>query len=408
MNNFLREFKSRGFFHQCTSLDELDQEMRKSPIVAYGGFDCTASSLHIGNLILIMILRLLQKHGHKPIVLVGGGTTKIGDPSGKDESRKILSDEEINKNLNSIKSQLEKFIRFDDSDTGAIIVNNADWLDSLNYSDFLRNYGCYFSVNRMLSFDSVKLRLEREQNLSFLEFNYMLLQAYDFTVLSKKYNCRLQVGGSDQWGNIVNGVDLGKRLKLNQLFGLTNPLLTTASGAKMGKSVNGAVWLDEDMLSVYDYYQYWRNSEDADVIRFLKLYTDLDLSEIDKLAELKGADINEAKKILAFEATKICHGEEKAQIAAQTAISLFEQNSLSENMPEVVLEKLDIAAYELFVKANLASSNGEARRLIRGGGAKINDKLVTDETLIITTDYIKEGTIKLTAGKKKHVIVKVS
>ncbi|MFN7039196.1 MAG: tyrosine--tRNA ligase, partial [Alphaproteobacteria bacterium] len=355
---------------------------------------------------------LLQKHGHKPIVIVGGGTTKVGDPSGKDEARKMLSGEDIANNMEGIKKQLSQFLKFGENPSDAIMVNNADWLDSLKYTDFLRDYGRHFSINRMLTFDSVKIRLEREQNLSFLEFNYMLLQAYDFTVLNKKYNCRLQVGGSDQWGNIVNGIELGRKLQLPELFGLTNPLLTTASGAKMGKSVSGAVWLGEDMLSPYEYYQYWRNVEDADAIKFLKLFTDLSLNEIAKLENLQGAEINEAKKILAFEATKLCHGKEKARSAEETAKQVFEQNILSENLPTIYLtrEELEngIAAFELFHKAGLVSSGGEARRLIRGKGAKINDVTIENENQNITIDIFNDEAIKLSSGKKNHAIVKLN
>lgn len=411
--NFIEEFEARGFFHQCTDKENLVKRMNSETVTAYIGFDCTAPSLHVGSLMQIMILRLLQKHGHKPLVILGGGTTKIGDPSLKDEARKLMDDEAINLNLLGIKNVLSKYINFGSGIRDAIIVNNAEWLDNLNYLEFLRDYGKHFSVNRMLSFDSVKLRLEREQNLSFLEFNYMLLQAYDFVELFDRYNCILQIGGSDQWGNIVNGIDLGRRLGKSQpLFGLTTPLITTSSGAKMGKSVSGAVWLSSEMLSVYDFYQYWRNSEDADVVRFLKLYTDLPLPEIAKLAELKDKEINEAKKILAFEVTKLCHGEVEARNAADSALKLFSQGELGEHMPtvEITCEKLEqgISLYSLFVIANICQTGGEAKRLILGGGAKVNGQTILDPMALINSAYINDGKIKLSSGKKKHVAIKIN
>jgi len=410
--NFIEEFEARGFFHQCTDKESLIKKMDSEIVTAYIGFDCTAPSLHVGSLMQIMILRLLQKHGHKPLVILGGGTTKIGDPSLRDESRKLIDDEAINTNLLGIKGVLSKYINFGEGKSEAIIVNNAEWLDKLNYLEFLRDYGKHFSVNRMLSFDSVKLRLEREQNLSFLEFNYMLLQAYDFVELFDRYNCLLQIGGSDQWGNIVNGIDLGRRLgKSEVLFGLTTPLITTASGAKMGKSMSGAVWLSKDMLSVYDFYQYWRNVEDADVVKFLKLYTDLSLAEITKLALLKDREINEAKKILAFEVTKLCHGEIEAINAADSALKLFTQGELGEHMPTYDLAvdsiKSGINLYNLFVIVNLCQTGGEARRLIAGGGAKVNDQVILDPMVIINDAYIIDKKIKLSSGKKKHLAVNI-
>jgi tyrosyl-tRNA synthetase len=408
--DFIEEFIARGFFHQATDIDALTQLTSTKKITAYIGFDPTAKSLHVGNLIQIMMLRLLQKHGHRPIVLVGGGTVKVGDPSGKDEMRKILTDQGMNDNIEAIKSSLSKFIKFGSSE--AIMLNNDDWLKQINYIEFLRDYGKHFSINRMLKFDSVKLRLEREQNLSFLEFNYMLLQAYDFVELNRKYDCRLQIGGSDQWGNIINGVELNRRLEGQELFGLTTPLMTTANGVKMGKSVNGAVWLNEELLSPYDYYQFWRNTDDRDVIKFLKIFTELSLDEIERHAKCEGSEINSVKKLLAFEATKLCHGEEAAKQAAETALKMFENNVLAEDLPTIEIDKeeLDkgIPAYSIFHKANLAGSGGEARRLIRGNGAKINDTVVKDENMMVTSSHCNEdGIIKLAAGKKRHSLVKV-
>ncbi len=411
-SSFLEEFKARGFMHQCTDIENLEKLQNNEKITAYIGFDCTAKSLHVGSLMQIMIFRLLQKYGHKPIVLVGGGTTKVGDPSFKDEARKMLDDKAIEENMLGIKNSIAKFIHFGDGDDDAIMLNNAAWLDKINYLEFLRDYGKHFSVNRMLSFDSVKLRLEREQNLSFLEFNYMLLQAYDFVELHKRENCRVQIGGSDQWGNIVNGIELNRRLGEKEIFGLTTPLITTASGAKMGKTVGGAVWLNEEMLPVYDYYQFWRNTEDADVVRFLKLYTDLDLKEILKLEKLEGKELNEAKKILAFEATKLCHGEEQAKIAHDASIKTFEQGGVSmEGLPSIELDQnsLDkgIFCFEILNKLNLTNSNGEGKRLIKSGSVKINDVAISDQNQIISSNHINEKIIKLSVGKKKHGIVKI-
>ena len=409
---FIKEFRNKGYFHQCTNLDRLTSITKETKIAAYIGFDCTATSLHIGSLMQIMILRLLQQHGHKPIVIIGGGTSKIGDPTWKDEARKILSKEEIAKNAEGIKKSLSKFIKFGEESSDAIMLDNSEWLDSLNYLDFLRDFGSYFSVNRMLTMDSVRLRLEREQHLSFLEFNYMLLQAYDFYYLSKYYNCSLQLGGSDQWGNIVIGVDLIRKISSKEVFGMTTPLLTTSSGAKMGKTDAGAVWLNEDLLSPYDYYQYWRNCEDADVIRFAKLYSELNTKEFTKFENLVAEDINAAKKQLAYELTKLCHSEQAAKSALETAVKIFEQGEIDENLHTVVLEleilQAGINAYELFHEVGLATSKSEARKLIRGKGAKINDKLIEDENMIINTNFLLDkSVIKLSAGKKRHILVRI-
>ncbi|HJD58881.1 MAG TPA: tyrosine--tRNA ligase [Rickettsia endosymbiont of Ceroptres masudai] len=409
---FIEEFINKGYFHQCTDLDRLTTITKETKIAAYIGFDCTATSLHIGSLMQIMILRLLQQHGHKPIVIIGGGTSKIGDPTWKDEARKILSKEDIAKNAEGIKKSLSKFIKFGEGESDAIMLDNAEWLDSLNYLEFLRDFGIHFSINRMLTMDSVKLRLEREQHLSFLEFNYMLLQAYDFYYLSKYYNCSLQLGGSDQWGNIVMGADLTCKISGKDVFGMTTPLLTTSSGAKMGKTAAGAVWLNEDLLSPYDYYQYWRNCEDADIVRFAKLYSELTQAELNKFESLAAEDINAAKKQLAYELTKLCHSEQAAKSALETAVKIFEEGQIDENLPTVVLEQevlqAGISAYELFHEAGLASSKSEARKLIRGKGAKINDEVVADENMIINTTFLLDrNVIKLSAGKKRHILVKV-
>ncbi|WP_460021079.1 tyrosine--tRNA ligase [Magnetospira thiophila] len=410
-SDFLRILTERGFVHQCTDLEGLDKHLQEKMITAYIGFDCTASSLHVGSLLPIMMLRWLQKTGHKPIVLMGGGTTRVGDPSGKDESRKLLDDAQINANMAGIRKVFEKYLSFGDARGDAMMVNNADWLDGLNYIDFLRDFGPHFTINRMMTFDSVKLRLEREQPLTFLEFNYMILQAYDFAELGKRHDCLLQMGGSDQWGNIINGVELGRRVNNQSLFGLTSPLLTTASGAKMGKSAAGAVWLNADMLGSYEFWQYWRNTEDADVGRFLRLFTELPLDEIARLEALEGAELNEAKKILANEVTGLCHGRADAEAAAETARKTFEQGVLADDLPtiEVPLAELQagIPAFALLVRANLAASNGEARRLIKGGGAKLNDKPIQNETQNITDADLGGGAVlKLSAGKKRHALVK--
>lgn len=409
-SDFLRAVQERGYMHQCTDLDALDAKATEGPVTAYIGFDCTAPSLHAGSLVSIMLLRLFQKTGHKPIVLMGGGTTRVGDPSGKDESRQMLTDEKIADNMAGIKRVFAKFLTFGDGPTDAVMVNNADWLDNLNYIEFLRDYGPHFTINRMMSFDSVKLRLDREQPLTFLEFNYMILQAYDFVELARRQGCSLQMGGSDQWGNIINGVELGRRVADKHLFGLTTPLLTTASGAKMGKSAAGAVWLNEDQLSPYDYWQYWRNTEDADVGKFLRLFTEMPLDEIERLEALEGADINEAKKVLATEITRLCHGDDAASSAAETAAKTFEQGALGDDLPRVDVAKPDldagIAAFQLFQTAGLATSGGEARRLIKGGGGKVNDTAVTDEKQIIgASDINADGVIKVSFGKKRHVLI---
>jgi tyrosyl-tRNA synthetase len=405
-SEFLQAAQARGFIHQITDPEGLDARLASGkPMVAYIGFDATADSLHVGHLFQIMTLRLFQRCGHRPLALMGGGTTKIGDPSGKDEARKLLSEADIAANVASIKRSFDNYLDFGDGK--ALMVDNAEWLDKLLYIPLLRDIGRHFSVNRMLTMDSVKLRLERDQPLSFLEFNYMILQSYDFVELAKRYDCAMQMGGSDQWGNIVMGVELGRRVAEKQLFGLTTPLLTTASGAKMGKTAAGAVWLSQQRLSVYDYYQYWRNTEDADVIRFMKLFTDLPLDEIEKLAKLQGAEINEAKKILAFETTKLCHGETAAAEAAETARRAFEEGQSAEGLPTVELPKAELAAgmgvLDLFVRAGLAASKGEARRLVQGKGAKIADAIVESDTLVVKLDG---GTLKLTAGKKRHALVK--
>jgi tyrosyl-tRNA synthetase len=411
-SEFLRIISERGFIHQCTDEAALDKILAGDDVaVAYAGFDCTADSLHIGHLMPIMTLRWYQHCGHKPIALMGGGTTKVGDPSGKDESRQILTEETIATNIQGIRGTFEKFLSFGDAPTDTLMVNNADWLDALEYIPFLREFGKHFSVNRMLSFDSVKLRLEREQPLSFLEFNYMILQAYDFMELSRRDNCVLQIGGSDQWGNIVNGVELGRRVDGTALYGLTSPLIMTSAGEKMGKTAGGAVWLNSDRLSPYEYFQFWRNTADADVGRFLRLFTELPLDEIAKLEALQDAGINEAKKILAHEATKLCHGEAAALEAGETAKATFEDGTQGTALPTVDIAKADLAAgipaFEAMVKAGLANSNGEARRLIRGGGGRVNDVVISDESQTISTaDINADGAIKFSAGKKRHVLAK--
>jgi tyrosyl-tRNA synthetase len=410
-SDFLREITGRGFLHQCTDLDGLDALAAKGPIAAYIGFDCTADSLHVGSLVPIMMLRWLQKTGHKPIVLMGGGTTKIGDPSGKDESRQLLSEEQIQANMASIRRIFDRFLTFGDGPTDAIMIDNAEWLEKLNYIDFLREYGRHFSVNQMLAFDSVKLRLGREQHLSFLEFNYMILQSYDFLEIGRRHDCVLQMGGSDQWGNIVSGVDLGRRIDQMSLYGLTSPLITTAAGAKMGKTAQGAVWLNEARLSAYDYWQFWRNAEDGDVGRFLRLFTELPEDEIARLEALEGVEINAAKKQLADEATKLCHGVAAAEAAAETARRTFEEGALGQDLPtiEVPRDRLaqGIPAYELLRESGLTASNGEARRLIKGGGGRINDAAIDSDSRAVGLDDLNaDGLIKLSAGKKRHALVR--
>lgn len=411
VSDFVRVMVERGYLHQATDLEGLDERLNQGTVAGYIGFDCTAKSLHVGSLVQIMMLRWLQKTGHKPIVLLGGGTTRIGDPTGRDEARKMLDDAAIAENMAGIRQVFDKFVQFGEGATDAVMVNNADWLDGLGYISFLRDYGRHFSVNRMLTFDSVKLRLEREQPMSFLEFNYMILQAYDFLELSRRQNCLLQMGGSDQWGNIINGVELGRRVDERGLFGLTSPLITLASGQKMGKTAGGAVWLNAEMLSAYDYWQFWRNTADADVGRFLRLFTELPLDEIARLEALGGAEINEAKKILAHEATKMAHGEEAALSAAETARRTFEEGAAGEDLPVIVIPaaELDagIPAFELFARAGLAPSRKEARRTIQGGGARLNGEKVEDEQQPITTAWLSDGQIKLSAGRKRHALVKI-
>ncbi len=410
-SNFLRAVIDRGYLHQCTDLAALDTLAEEGRIIGYIGFDATADSLHVGSLVPIMLLRRLQQFGHKPIVLMGGGTTRVGDPSGKDSSRQLLTSEVIAQNKASIRGIFDKFLEFGDGPSDAVMLDNDDWLSNLNYLEFLRDYGQHFSVNRMLSFDSVKLRLDREQTLSFLEFNYMVLQAYDFVELAKRHGCVLQMGGSDQWGNIVNGVELGRRTDQLTLFGLTSPLITTASGAKMGKTADGAVWLNEDRLPAYDYWQFWRNTEDADVGRFLRLFTDLPLDEIARLDSLQGAERNTAKKVLATEATAMCHGKDAAAQAEKTAEETFEKGGTGAALPEITVDgdelAAGIAAFRLFSMAGLCSSNGEARRLIRGGGARLNDQVLSSEDQAIgASDLSADGVIKLSAGKKRHALVR--
>lgn len=421
-SEFLNIIQERGFLHQCTDLEGLDSLLSKEKVSAYIGFDCTAPSLHVGSLMQIMILRWLQKCGHRPIVLMGGATTLIGDPTGKDTERPPLSDQTIAANMAGIQTVFNKFAAFENLSNHALMVNNADWMDKLNFLSFLRDYGRHFSINRMLGMDSVKLRLSRESEMSFLEFNYMIMQAYDFVRLNQDKGCRLQIGGSDQWGNIICGVELHRRLmaKKNEgkqniyeaIFGLTTPLITTSSGTKMGKTASGAVWLNADMLSPFDYWQFWRNTEDADVGKFLRFFTELPLDEIKKLEALKDAEINEAKKILANEATKLCHGADAASAAAETARKTFEEGSAGDTLKTVFIDKTTlekgIMAYELFHFAGARSSKGEARKLIEGGGGKINDTAITDPKLLITTQHLNsDGYIKLSSGKKHHLLIKI-
>ena len=409
-SDFLSVLMERGFIHQCSDFEGVDAKAKAGELIAYIGFDCTASSLHVGSLVQIMMLRWLQKTGGKPVPLMGGGTTRVGDPSGKDESRRMLSLDDIEANKTSIKQVFSKFLSFGEARTDAVMPDNAEWLTALNYIDFLRDVGRHFSVNRMLSMDSVKMRLERDQELSFIEFNYMCLQAYDFVELHRRYGCLLQMGGSDQWGNIVTGIDLGRRMGAPQLYALTSPLLTTASGAKMGKTAAGAVWLNADMLPVYHYWQYWRNTEDADVGRFLKLFTDLPMDEIRKLEALAGADINEAKKILATEATAMLHGRDLAEAAAQTARQTFEEGALATSLPTIEIAASELAAgigvLNAFVKVGLVPSTGEARRQVKSGGLRVNDAPVTDERAQLSNaDLMGEGVIKLSFGRKKHILL---
>ncbi len=409
-SQFLQTMQERGYIHQITHPVELDEAAGKGPITAYIGFDATASSLHVGHMIQIMMLRRLQQAGHKPIVLMGGGTTKVGDPTFKDTQRPLLTDEQIQANIDSMKVSFARFLTFGDGPTDAVMVDNAEWLDKLGYVQFLRDYGVHFTINRMLTFDSVKLRLEREQPMTFLEFNYMLMQATDFLQLSRDRGCVLQMGGSDQWGNIINGVELIRRVDQKPSFGLTTPLLSTASGQKMGKTVGGAVWLNADMRSPYDYWQFWRNTEDADVGRFMKLFTDLSMEDIARYEAMQGADINEAKKVLANEATRMLHGEEAAHAAAEAARVAFEVGSVSRDMPTFEIAAADLEAgvvlAALATDAGLAASRGEARRLAQGGGLRVNDAAEADANRTITSADLVDGVVKLAAGKKKIVLVK--
>ena len=410
-SDFLKTITERGYLHQCSDLDSVDELANKGKLIAYVGYDCTAPSLHIGSLISIMMLHWLQETGNKPIALMGGGTTQVGDPSGKDETRQLRTIEEIEKSKDGIKSIFKKFLKFGDGATDAMMVDNAEWLLDLDYIPFLRDIGRHLSVNRMLTMDSVRTRLEREQELSFIEFNYMLLQAYDFVELANRYKCNLQMGGSDQWGNIVTGIDLGRRLGTHQLFGLTCPLLTTASGAKMGKTASGAIWLNEEQLSAYDYWQFWRNTDDADVARFLKLFTKLPLDEVAKLEKLEGSELNEAKKILATEATALVHGRKSADAAAETARITFEKGDTAQDLPTITIDRgsleSGLGVLTAFVQAKLVKSNSDARRQIKGGALKVNDKPLTDDTIQLSTkDVTGDGVIKLSFGKKRHVLLR--
>ncbi|KQR30180.1 tyrosine--tRNA ligase [Rhizobium rhizogenes] len=410
-SDFLRTLDERGFIHQISDEAGLDELFAKETVTAYIGYDPTASSLHVGHLTQIMMLHWLQATGHQPISLMGGGTGMVGDPSFKEEARKLMTIDMIEDNITSLKHVFANYLDYDRATNPALMINNADWLRGLNYLEFLRDVGRHFSVNRMLSFDSVKTRLDREQSLSFLEFNYMILQAYDYVELNRRTGCRLQMGGSDQWGNIINGIDLGHRMGTPQLYALTSPLLTTSSGAKMGKSASGAVWLNKDLLPVYDFWQYWRNTEDADVIRFAKLFTTLPMDEIDRLAKLGGSEINDAKKILATEVTAILHGRAAAEEAAETARKTFEEGALSDNLPSIEVPKTDLEAgiglLSLIVRAGLAASNGEARRHVQGGAVRINDESVSDERKLIGSGEVTaDGVIKLSLGKKKHILVR--
>lgn len=409
-SEFLKTLATRGYIAQCTDDTALDTAAADTIITGYIGYDCTAPSLHVGNLISILMLRHLQQAGHRPIVVIGGGTTKVGDPSGKDESRQLLTQDKIDANKKTIRATFERFLTFGDGPTDAIMVDNDEWLSGINYIDFLRDYGRHFSVNRMMSFDSVKLRLDREQPLSFLEFNYMILQAYDFLELNRRYDCTLQMGGSDQWGNIVNGIELARRSDQKSLYGLTTNLLTTASGAKMGKTAQGAIWLNDDMLPVYDYWQFWRNTEDGDVGRFLRLFTEMPLEEIERLEKLDGAELNDAKKILATEATAMCHGRAAAEKAEATARETFEGGGTSADLPSVTIKAADLVdglgLLEAFVLADLAKSNSEARRLVQGGGAKVNDAAQDDIATVLTEADVQDGSIKLSFGKKRHVLLR--
>ena len=411
-SEFLQILTERGFIHQATDMESLDKKMSKGTISAYIGFDCTASSLHIGSLVQIMMLRWLQKTGHKPIALMGGGTTKIGDPSGRDESRKMLTQDGITANMNSIRTIFENLLSFGDGETDAAMVNNDDWLSGLKYIEFLRDIGPHFTINRMMTFDSVKLRLDREQPLTFLEFNYMILQAYDFMELAKRHNCVLQLGGSDQWGNIVNGIELARRINGHGLYGVTTPLITTADGKKMGKTAAGAVWLNEAQLPAYDFWQFWRNTQDADVGKFMKLFTDLPMDEIAKYEALEGAEINEAKILLANEVTKLCRGTDAAKGAEATAKETFENKGAGSDLPTIEVATSALTAglniVDLFIEAGLGASKGEVRRLIKQGGAKLNGQKISAEDLTVTVDDLADGQVKLSAGKKRHALVRAT
>ena len=408
MNKFLKEFKDRGFFYQCTSEEELSKLLDKKKINSYIGFDCTAESLHVGSLLQIMCLRLLQKHGHRPIVLLGGGTTRIGDPSGKDKTRKILNEKEIDKNIKNIQKILKKFLDVKNPKIKPIFVNNYSWLKGLNYISFLRDIGKHFTINKMLSFDSVKARLEREQSLSYMEFNYMILQAYDFLELNKKKNCPLQIGGSDQWGNIVNGVELIKRYSNKQAYGLTTPLITLASGAKMGKTEAGAIWLDKKFLSPYDYWQFWRNTDDRDVIKFLKFFTDENLDDIEKL---KDNDINNLKILLANKATEMLHGKKEAKNSEKIAKDTFSDNSSGLNLPSIKIEKdllsKKLNIIDLIIISKFENSKSEIRRLIKGKAVKLNNETVNDEKLFIENSFFNDNYLKLSIGKKRHIKIEL-
>ena len=407
-SDLIQIFSERGYIHQATDLEAIDTHAATSIIPTYIGFDCTADSLHVGSLVQIMMLRILQKCGHKPIVLMGGGTTKVGDPSGKDSARPLLSDQDIETNKNGIKKVFEKYLTFGDAPADALMVDNADWLDTLHYIRFLRDFGAHFSINRMMGMESVKLRLDREQNLSFLEFNYAILQAYDFLELRRRYGCMMQLGGSDQWGNIVTGIDLTRRVDGQEVFGLTSPLITTSSGAKMGKSANGAIWLNEERLSPFDFWQFWRNTEDADIERFLGLFTELPMDEVRRLGALQGAEINDAKIILANHATSLCHGEAAAHTAEATAQTTFGDKGMSDGLPQVEIGQDDANGLSMIAALNLvgfAKSNGEARRLIRGGGARLNDQAIADEEAGLKLADFVDGKAKISAGKKRHALI---
>ena len=409
MNKFLKEFKDRGYFYQCTSENELSKILDKEKIKGYIGFDCTAESLHVGSLLQIMCLRLMQKHGHRPIVLIGGGTTRIGDPSGKDKTRKILSENEIAKNIKNIEKILKNFLDSDDPKTKPLFVNNYSWLKELNYISFLRDIGKHFTINKMLTFESVKTRLDREQSLSYMEFNYMILQAYDFLELNKKEKCTLQIGGSDQWGNIVNGTELIKRYSGKIAYGLTTPLITLATGSKMGKTETGAIWLDKNLLSSYDYWQFWRNTDDRDVIKFIKMFTDIDLK---KISQIEDYDINKLKILLANEATSMLHGKQAANKAQETAKKTFESGSIGSDLPSIKFTKKEIESginlIDLVIVSKLLNSKSEVRRTIKNRGIKINNEIIDDEKLIVSKEYFdKENFLKLSHGKKKHVIIKI-